>query len=196
MELKDIWQQQTEKALSDQEVASSLRKHSKHPVHKLQRNLLISLGFTVFFLIAFSTLFFFVNEWIIRGLLVIIIAFYLAGTVFTYKEWQHNRGILLSDQPVKDALQNIINRIRRSLRTSERVAIFVYPVSIAAGFLLGFSVEKDLSLLLDKPIGIIMLLVVIIVGTPASHWLAKWMNKKAYGKYLDEIEKTLNEMNQ
>lgn len=194
MELKDIWQQQDNRSLSNQEIASSLRKQSKHPIHTLQRNLLISIGFTVFFLIAFSALFFYVHEVLIQVLLVVIILFYLAGTVFTYKEWQYNRRILFSDEPVKAALQAIVKRIRRSLRTSERVAIFIYPVSIAAGFLLGFSEEKELTLLLEEPLGIGILLVTIILGTPASNWLAKWMNKKAYGKYLSQLEEQIHDM--
>jgi hypothetical protein len=70
----------------------------------------------------------------------------------------------------------------------------LYPVSAAGGFMLGGFVGsgKPIEVFMSKPIVIIILVVTIAILVPICYKLAKWMTKKAFGQYADQLKKNID----
>ena len=76
------------------------------------------------------------------------------------------------------------NALNRWMQLQMRVALAIYPFSVSGGFLWGgmMGSGKSIEFLMSKPIIIWALVVCIIILTPLSYWLAKWLFKKSFGK--------------
>ncbi len=82
------------------------------------------------------------------------------------------------------------------IRTQIKVALFIYPISAAAGFMLGGVVgsSKAAEAFMQKTVIWIILLVVVIILTPLCYLLARWMLRYSFGKHLDTLQEKTNEL--
>lgn len=165
------------------------------PLEKLKTNLAISLGFGAVITLGYALLIFFFPFWQVQLALLICIAFNLWVIA---KAWKIYASIQ-TDLGQADVLHTLImhrDQFRIWFRQQMRYALFVYPVAAAGGYLLGGAIGsgKPIAEFMSHPFVIIMLFVSIIILVPLSYWLAKWMNKVAFGKYVDQLEKRIEEL--
>lgn len=172
---------------------SDLMRHPKQsPLAILRRNAKINMGFAAVFLVGFCVLFVQFPHPYIRLCLGVIVLAYLAALVFTaYKLRRLPPMPDLSGQilPVMKAYHD---QLRAWIDWQEKVALFIYPVSVMGGALLGIASEADLDTVLQKPPVLWILGLAVVVLTPAAHWLARWMGKIAFGKYLDQLKANID----
>jgi len=164
------------------------------PLHKLRKNIRINSGYGVFFIligiyVMVSSPFFWV-----RFLLGIMVAGMVANIV--YNEYLIRKVLLTppADQNIRLRLSMIHYRMKQALRTIEYVAIFFYPLSITAGFVLALADSGKLSLIeTDKTLQAI-LIGSYFVFTPLCFFLTRWLNKVAFGKEVARIGQLVKEM--
>lgn len=195
MDLREIWKRVEAEKLS-QPVAGAVevRKTSKHPVAKLKRAYLISTTFALVFLLGFIVLFFTYREPLVKGSLVLVIAGYIFFFVVNFSMYQKIHVALPVDQSLRKALAHTYDFIAANIRFQERVALFLYPIAAASGFLMGGASGGNLDAMLQKKIVLIILLVTVAILTPIGFYLARWMYKVSYGKCLIEIKGLINEL--
>ncbi len=130
---------------------------------------------------------------LIVGLMLAMGAVLMAGVYRNYRRLPDHVDM---GQEMLPLLRTYDRIVRKALRFEERVgAIFIIPAP-ALGALLGLSVEsgKSLGELLSKPGIIILLLVLMAIVGPLGIWLTIWMNRVAFGKYLDKLKRNIEDL--
>ncbi len=134
--------------------------------------------------------------WQVQGALGIVLAFSLWAIYSAWAEYKK----LGPDISASNSLLDELKRHQRSLQTwiaiQKKVALFIYPISAAGGFMLGGFIGsgKPVEVFMGKPIMVIILLVVIAILVPLCHLLAKWMFKLSFGKCLDKLGQNIQEL--
>jgi Na+-driven multidrug efflux pump len=201
MDLQHAWNKLKEEKLSmpTDQLFPPLTKHSKYPVQKLMRALLITLGCTIVFGLFFIVLIFLFEPWLIRAFLLTLSAFYVLAYVYnqiTYNklksEWANAIEISL-----KNSLERIHYIVCSSIRSQEKAAIFIYPISVAPCFMMGlFQGGGGADFGEDIRNGTILTILSLLMAilTPACYYLSRWMYKVSYDTYLDQLKKLIDEM--
>lgn len=169
---------------------------SKHPVQRLKRAYLISIGFSVVFLFVFIALLFRFEETVVRiGILAMVIA-YVAFSAINLRAYQKIRTDFPMDGNLKTVLQNTYDFITGNIRYQERVGLFIYPFALAAGFLMGLSEGSGSAAeAINSQVVLIMLGVVIVLFTPLCWLLARWLYRATYTPCLVDLKKLIEELN-
>lgn len=191
----ETWQQDQELPLLDESFLNkALQKKSVDPLMKLRKNVRAKLlwiaAFTLLFLIVIITTDKIYNKILISPLLLA----YMVGLIMIYGQYRILTFVDKS-QSLKETLEIYHSRISRISRYEQRVALFLYPISVTAGFVYGFTMSRSAEEILSnvKIISIIVALNIILV--PACYFLARWMDRKAFGTYLDHIQEDLKQLN-
>lgn len=188
MDLKEAWKKlEREKLNKPVSGAVEVRKTSKHPVQKLILLFKVTLGFAIFFDLCFIYLLVITPQLIVKIFLVIMIIIYLFFFILNYrilKDIQHSFRL---DQNLKGTLQQVFDNTMSTLAFQRKSSLFIYPFAATAGFLLGLSVEADAAVMMQKWQVILSLIMAIIILTPSCYYLARWMEKVSYGKYLNQL---------
>jgi hypothetical protein len=58
---------------------------------------------------------------------------------------------------------------------------------------MGLAAEKDAATMMQKWQVILALAISIIILTPACYYLARWMEKVSYGKYLSQLRELIQQ---
>lgn len=172
-----------------------LKADSAQPLQKLNRQWNMRIVFTIAIAPLWLVAVFYFHEFIIQLLMAL---------VFVANLWSLYIGLNLktkmqkgasSNLPVLENLKTTHNLITTAIKLEERVFIFIYPISVAAGFFAGISVSGAANNIANRPekaLAILFILAAcIIVLTPLSHFLAKWLNKLAFGNYLKELKRVI-----
>jgi len=180
--------------LDDQLILQAMHQRSHGPIQKIRTGFTIKLAFIAVFTFVFLYLGIKVKEPLVSGL-----QFFMAGVYFSafFLFLSQNKKIkagIPMDEGLLTNLRNYHAFLSRVLKQEERIALFIYPVALTAGFLLGFTTEADLDQFFESRTAIILLIACWIVLTPLSHLLAVWMNKVSFGKYLAELEAHISEL--
>jgi H+/Cl- antiporter ClcA len=114
--------------------------------------------------------------------------------------WFNNRIIktylkeIPKDESLKSYLERLTKGMRRAFRAVEITAIFIYPIAMTAGFLIPMTLENKLDQFSKGPFLWVLLFSLFVIITPLCFWLTRVLNKLAFGKYIDEIQKVLQQI--
>lgn len=194
-DLHKIW-----KALGDEKLDRPiggkiiLPKRSKHPVQKLKNGYLLSTGFSVAFLIAFSVLFFLFEQRMVKISLAFVILCYVFFLITNFSMYFKIKVSLPVDRSLKQTLNHTIAFVTANIRFQERAALFIYPIAATSGFLMGGASSGDIDSFIRQPSTVFLLAGCIVVLTPLCYFFAHWMYKVSYGKWLTELKILINEL--
>lgn len=196
MELGELWKKLDSDKLSKPVLgAVHIQKKSKHPVQKLKNAYLWTTGFSFVFLMCFVILFFLFDETIVKAGLVFMIASYIFFFAANFSMYRKVNVVLPIDQSLKRVLEHTHQFITENIRFQERVALFIYPLAAASGFLMGGSAGSgNVQKMLEAKEVIITMIVTSIVLTPLAFYLTRWMYKVSYGKCLIELKERIDEL--
>ncbi len=196
MELGELWKKLDLDKLSKPVLGVvHIQKKSKHPVQKLKNAYLITTGFSLLFLIGFMVLFFLFDEAIVKAGLVFMIACYIFFFVANFSMYRKVNVVLPIDQSLKKALEHTYQFITENIRFQERVALFIYPLAAASGFLMGGSAGSgNVQKMLEFKEVIIIMIITSAILTPIGFYLTRWMYKISYGKCLTELKARIDEL--
>jgi hypothetical protein len=169
---------------------------SDHPMNKLYRVLRLNLIGTVLITLVFVALAFIVQEPLVLVLfsaLLVFSAWSVVDGVRLLRGW--GAGVSCTNSLLVE-MQRQYDTIHRWMRLQMRVALAVYPFSIAGGFLWGGMEGSGLDALtfLQKPMVGVVLAVSIIVLVPVCYWAAKWLSKVAFGRHLAALRVRIEEL--
>lgn len=124
---------------------------------------------------------------------IILVAYGIAGILI------HQELKLIQNHP--DATTNLLGYIKAQLRIIKKildyesvVALLLFPVSGAAGFLLGMYWLDSNTQLLNEPQDWLILLGALVVVMPVFHITNGWLNKRAFGAHLMYLEELVEEL--
>lgn len=197
MNLQEQWKQMNR---PDEDLSSLIQKGvvaapSKDPLEKIKRNLLIN---SVWGLV------------IAAGYVLVLIKFPVwqvlvcIGIVFLFTLWAVAKTILLYREIKKPMPHNTLLQemerhyqgIQSWMNVQEKAALLIYPVSAAGGFMIGGSLGagKPIDIVMSKPIMLVSLVITIAILVPICIYLAKWLNKKAFGRYAAQLKQNIDNL--
>lgn len=200
MDLHKAWkkleEERLEKPAEWKAVEHPEKCRSRHPVIRLKKSLEITLIFAVVFLLLFCVLIFLFNPWLVKIFIGIIIGAYLFFTWYNYKTY---RNLNLQWQQalegsLKSALQNIHDNVYDSIRFQEKASLFIYPFSAIAGYMMGLSLHQNFEDDIRDTRIIVIMFIAAAVLTPLCYYMAKWMYKISYDKYLNQLQSLIHEL--
>lgn len=169
---------------------------SDHPMNKLYRALRLNLIWTVVITIGLVALLFIVPEPLVLtlfGVLLLFCVWAIMDGIRLLRGW--GAGVSSTNSLLVE-MQRQYDTINRWMRLQMRVALAVYPFSIAGGFLWGGMVGSGLDAItfLQKPFVGVLLAVCIIVLVPVCYWVAKLLSKVAFGRHLQALHGRIEEL--
>jgi len=198
MSAEQIWSEMNndqDKDLSSLLKQSSLSSRpSKNPLQKIKQGLLINIGWCILISIAYAAVIIYFQIWQVQLCIGLVLLFTLWAL---YTAWNLYRDIKISQEvpgTLLEEMQKHYDSVTAWMRSQQKVALFVYPVSAAGGFFLGgvLGSGKPVEYFMGKPLNIILLLVCIAVLVPACYYLARWMFNYSFGKYLLSLKQNIN----
>lgn len=199
MNLEEQWKAETgqdDKFLQDLIQKGSIdRLRTQNPLDKIRKNLKWNIGFAAVIAIGYLFVFWYFPYWPV---------FLCIGIIFLFTVWGVYSGMRLFQStthrdpsaPVLETLEQQYNLISKWIKHQEKAALLVYPFAGAGGFMIGGMVGsgKSIEVFMGKPPVAIAMIVTLIIIVPLSYWLAKWMNRKAFGKYLDQLGENIKDL--
>lgn len=197
MDFQEIWGKpdKVSEPLPDrEELAEMLGKESLGLLPKLRRKLRIKMYWGIGILLSFPLFGLLTQDTAVLllcvGVMVFMTTLLLVGVFVHYRRLPDHLDMSQGMLPLLKRYDAIV---RRALRFEERVgALFVIPAP-GFGALLGLSAGsgKPIGVLLSNPIVIgILLLLMAIIG-PLGVWWSIWMNRIAFGRYLDQLKSNI-----
>ncbi len=194
MSLEELWKDTSE---GDVDLSSLIKPglsklSSKDPLVKLKRNLLA--GAILGLLIAAVYIFIIVKfpVWQVFLCIGIVFAFTLWGSIKSFLLYKDMSRTIPGNNLLQE-LENHYSKIKRWMSIQQQASLLIYPVSATGGFMIGGSVGagKSITEVMQKPGMIITLLIALIILVPLCFYLAKWMSKKAFGKYAEQLKQNI-----
>ena len=94
----------------------------------------------------------------------------MAGYIFffvtNYSMYSRIKTNFPFDQSLRAVLIHSYDYISANIRFQERVALYIYPIAAASGFLMGGASGGDLEVMLQKKSVLLILLITVIILTP------------------------------
>ncbi|HTL08494.1 MAG TPA: hypothetical protein VL307_09570 [Chitinophagaceae bacterium] len=197
MTLTEQWKQLE---AADTDLAEVLQpgfaKHiSKDPMLTIQRNLwyhsLMGIAIIVFYL-------FLLWEFPVWQVILCI------GVVLLFTLWAVVKALLLRRQLLRIAASHLQHSLLQQMRyhqmamggwmkVQQKAGLVMYPLGAAGGFMIGGSLGagKSIDTILQNPTLQLIMLLVVLLLVPPCFYLAKWMCRKSFGQYLQQLNSNI-----
>lgn len=172
--------------------------NSIHPLNKLRQLLkqqaYVGIGVLIVFL-----LFIFVFRQSLVTLVLIPICLYLVYFLFrSFKVLQSANQ--LEDQPNESILKKIklqFSIITNYVKSSETIAVFLYPLSILAGMIITFSIMgEDPVHMFSDPYLVFLTIAAVLFFVPIQYLFTRKMNEKAFGSHLEHLKNMIDNLDE
>lgn len=199
MSVETGWRQMNEN--EDEELSSLLNQHklqslsSKSPLQKLRRSLLINMIFGIIICFVYIIIIAVFHIWQVQLALFIVLVFSVWTVLSAFLQYKKLHASVTSS-PVLIELKRHHQSFSKWITLQLRVAVGVYPVSVAGGFMLGgvLGSNKPIEVFMSQPVVQIALLICIIVMVPAAYYLAKWLFHLSFGKHLKLLKQNIEDL--
>ena len=203
MDLQQTWQKlsEEESRKSEEKKITFAGLFTKHPVQKLIHALQITLGFSIAFGLLFLVLLFVYQHWLLQIFLLLVFfayVFFYFHNRKIYKQLKKEWDIAMTSN-LFESLSRVHHIVSESIRLQEKAALLIYPISVTAGYLIGLystAGPAEFDMELSNRVIFISLGIAILILTPASYFLSKWMYKVSFEVYLKQIKELINTIKQ
>ena len=187
---------------ADQDLSSMIDQgriqkiRSQNPLVKIKQNILINMAWGVLVCILYVVVLFRYPYAEVRVCLGIVLIFSIWALLTAFMQYRKMDTGIVADRPVLDEIQRQRLSIMNWMQSQARVALFVYPISAAGGFMLGGALGsgKPVAVFMSKPMIWVIFVVVVAILVPLCHLLTKWMYKLSFGKHLDNLQRYIEEL--
>ncbi len=199
MDEKQIWKEwQPVDDELDQLLRAGLRKEifPRQPLDSLQRAMGAHLGWSLAITLAYVVLLFLFPSWQIVVALLITILFNIRVMWGGWKCYRSLKQVDVSTANLLQVLKNQHAAISGWGRWQLRLSLFVYPVAIIGGYLLGGVMHTGLPVeaLLQQKRFVYVLPLIVLILMPLSYFLSKYLFQKSFGVQLDRLQDTIREL--
>jgi hypothetical protein len=174
----------------------SKKREPLDPLYKLRKNLKLNMGYAILICFLYIAAIIYFTLPVFRISMILLLGFTAWGFFTALREYKNIQpGINTSHSLLEDMERHYFS-INHWIKTQEKVALFFYPIAVTGGFMMGGVVGsgKTVGEFMSKPIAIIAFIIILIVLMPACYYLAKWMNKKAFGDHLDKLKENIDQL--
>lgn len=198
MNIKKIWgdiNDPQDRDLASLLQVSKLSKFSSHsPLEKIKKNLLMNMIWTILICLIYVVVLFYFQIWQVQICIGLVLLFSLWALYTAYQQYIHINSAVSAGNTVLHELKRHYQSINDWMNTQQRVALLVYPISAAGGFMLGgvLGSGKPVEVFMHKPFMLIILLITIAVLVPVCWYMAKWMFNYSFGKHLKTLKNNIN----
>lgn len=190
------WQPVDEELNSLLHPAALHKLQSHHPLMKLRKALQTNISWGILISIGYIAVLFITKEWpvILAVLIMLVFTAFVIGA-----GWQLYKGInpyVSGTASLRQEMERHYQSIKQWQNMQMKLSIIIFPIAVTGGFILGGSMSsgKSFDVFLGNPKVMWTLIISILVFVPLSFWLAKWMFKQAFGKHLDTLKQTIDEL--
>lgn len=201
MENKNKWQQWQPR---DQDLEQFLqsgfsqRLQAHHPLAKLRTNLLRNICWGWLITLAYLLIIVLSGFWQIQLTIGITTLFNLIILFQAHRLYASISTAISPEEPVLATLKRHHRNITAWKNVQMKLAILVYPVAATGGYFYGGVVGsgRTVNELLHQQIFVWALPVTLIFLVPLSLYLARWLFKKSFGVYLDQLQSMIDALEQ
>lgn len=170
--------------------------HSKLPLKKLKNNLLIGMVWAVLITAVYIMLYFFFKMWQVYIALTTLVVFNTWILIETWKLYKSIPETVSPGLSLKQELEKNYYGFRKWWHIQQRVSLFVYPIAITGGFILGgfLGSGKPVNSFLYNPKMRSILGITILILVPLCYYGARWMFNYAYGQHLKKLKQLIEEL--
>lgn len=170
--------------------------HSSNPLQKIKNLLFYSILWSVIISGGYIYIIIAYPFWPIILCIGIVLLF---NCWVGYNAWQQYREILPPNHGKTSLLASLEKNyygIKEWMRLQMKVAIFVYPIAAAGGFMLGgmMGSGKSIDYFMSKPVVLISLIITVLILVPICIYIAKWIFKKSFGKHLAHLKSNIDQL--
>ncbi len=162
---------------------------TRSPLMKIKKSLQTGMFWIAILLVLYISAFFIFQPIFTRISLLVLAGYCVYSFIHSLKFYQQISPDVIAGNSLKAELERHYSSITRWCKAQERNALFLYPISILGGAILGLStagIEK-MNRLMHKPSVWAILLGFIIIITPALFYFTRWMMKVTYYKHLEHL---------
>jgi len=200
MNAEQNWKQMNE--LNDEDLSALLntsaiaKGQSNSPLKKIKTSFFYNMLWTILFSCLYLILFFVIDFWQIKAALVFLIVVHILGILSAYKQYKSINPVIMADQSVLEELKRQHRSVKSWMNAHLRSGLLFYPVSIGGSFLLGGAIgsSKSVEDFVSRPYMLLTTIILIIVLTPACHFLAKKMLRSSFGKHLNDLQRNIDDL--
>jgi hypothetical protein len=199
MDIENIWQQggnNDDAFIRLLNTTDFSKLQSRLPLKKLRQNLLIGNIWALLITIGYIVLFFLIDIWQVNVALSVMVIFNIIIMLDSWKLYKNTPSTISPSNSLKQELTQHYNSFQRWWAIQEKISLFVYPIAVAGGFILGgiLGSKKPVETFLynSKMLGILGVTVLVMV--PLCYFGAKWMFNYGYGKHLKNIKSTIDDL--
>jgi hypothetical protein len=201
MDIENVWQQSSgnDDALNKMLQQNDFNNvHSKLPLGKLKRNLLIGIVWATLITAFYIALFFFINIWQVYVALGTLILFNVWIAIDSFKLYKSINETISAKNSLKEELQKNYTGFQKWWTLQQRASLFVYPIALTGGFILGgvLGSNKPVENFLYNPKMLSILGITMLIVIPLCYFGAKGMFNYAYGKHLKKLKATIDELSE
>jgi hypothetical protein len=182
----------------DEELTALLSKGlpsrpSGDPIEKIKRNLMINAILSLLIAAGYVYILFRFPVWQV---------FICIGMVLLFTLWVVIRALIMyRDMQKRNLNSSLLEEMERHYvaitswnKMQQKLGLLVYPVAAAGGFMVGGALGsgKSIDVVMSKPIMSISMFVTAAILAPIGFKLAKWMCKKTFGKYADQLKANID----
>jgi len=186
----------------DDDLLSLLQKHklskltSHNPLEKIKKNLLMNMVWGIIICALYVFIIIHFQIWQVQVSISIVLLFSLWALYTAWLQYKKLNTSVSSNSSLLSEMKRHYESIETWLNTQQKVALIIYPVSAAGGFMLGGVIGsgKSVELFMSKPIVILILVVTILILVPACYYLAKWMCNYSFGKHLKTLQQNIKDL--
>lgn len=163
---------------------------SQNPLSKIKKSLLYNIIWGALICVLYIFGLFYLSLWQVQLSIVVVFGFSVWAVYTALQQYKNiNTGISTRSSLLAEMKRHYASIIDW-MHLQQRVALFIYPISAAGGFMLGGAEGsgKPISEFMSKPFFLIALLIALVVLVPACFYLTKWMFKISFGKHLDALK--------
>jgi glucan phosphoethanolaminetransferase (alkaline phosphatase superfamily) len=200
MSIENIWQDENNG--QDIDLVTLLQKPkllnlaSHHPLEKLKKNLLINIIWGSLICILYIFIIIHFQIWQVQLSISIVLLFSLWALYTAFLEYKKLNTNVSANTALLQEMKRHNESITTWLITQQKVALIIYPISAAGGFMLGGVIGsgKPVEAFMSKPFVIISLIITVIILVPICYYLAKWMCNYSFGKHLKALQQNIKDL--
>lgn len=196
-ELKTLWREVSSKGVQTStpaQIHKSVVRRSSAPAEALLKGIRIKGYFAIGFALFFGAIVPFAMPVVSQYLLLVIFAAYLIGAILLWQEYNILKGGLDMSMNLREGLTAYYSRIKKVLYYEELIALCLYPICAASGFLLGMQWMAGAKSILNNTASWLIFTSVILVMTISGYFLARWLNQRKFGPYLQQLKDNIDEL--
>jgi hypothetical protein len=197
-DLNKLWQEISDKtAPPDSPERIDIRPVSHNALATIRTRTRWKLYFIYFFLAVYIVMFFKLGvNWESRAIFGTMILFALANLWLVLRPYlQMKKQDLLMSSSLREVLQFYHDRLDTMLRQENRIGAWFTPFAAMLGFMLAFVEEKGTATVIFTDWRLLLIMVVTgLILAPLGAWATRWMNKVAFGKYLNYLKENLEQL--